>query len=149
MTFKKFIIIFLLILTIFSFSSVHAENINITTLSSQRMQTDIDYLKQLLKKNNINNMNDLMALFGAYSSNLISYIYIEDAGHTTDNFQFAYFYSDFYNISNGVNDYSYYGIQQNSFTLPYNYSLRWFSNGAIGLTSFQSANASFTAPACW
>lgn len=149
MTFKKFIIIFLLILCIFSFSSVHAENIDVTTLSSQRMQIDIDYLKQLLKKNNINNMNDLLTFFGGYSLNTIEYFYIEDAGHTTDNFQFAYFYSDFYDISNGVNDYSYYGIQQNSFTLPYNYSLRWRSNGAIDLSSFQSSNASFTAPACW
>lgn len=149
MIYKKFIIIFLLILTIFSCSSVHAENINITTSSSERMQVDIDYLKQLLKNNNINNMNDLMEFFGAYSTNTIAYFYIEDAGHTSFNFQFAYFYSDFYDISNGVDDYSYYGIQQNSFTLPYNYSLRWRSNGANGLTSFQSANATFTAPACW
>ena len=59
MTFKKLIIIFLLILSIFSFSSVRAENINVTSSSAERMQTDIDYLKQLLKNNNINNMSDL------------------------------------------------------------------------------------------
>lgn len=79
MTYKKFIIIFLLILTIFSFSSVHAENINVTSSSAERMQNDIDYLKQLLKNHNINNLNDLQLFLGASSTSNIEYFYIQDA----------------------------------------------------------------------
>ena len=95
MIYKKFIIIFLLILSIFSFSSVRAENINVTSSSSERMQADIDYLKQLLKNNNINNINDLATFFGANNDDSFQYFYIEDAGHTRIDYQQAYFY---YNI---------------------------------------------------
>ncbi len=150
MTFKKFIVIFLLILSIFSFSSVHAENINVTSSSSERMQADIDYLKQLLKNNNINNINDLATFFGTNSTYNIEYFYIEDAGHKRINYQFAYFYYDINNIANGVDDYSYYGIQQNSFTLHYNYGLRFHSSGENSLSYFKgSSDVTFTAPSCW
>ena len=150
MTFKKFIIIFLLILSIFSFSSVHAENINVTSSSSERMQTDIDYLKQLLKNHNINNINDLKSFLGASSTYNIEYFYIEDAGHTRINYQFAYFYYGISGITNGVDNYSYYGIQQNSFTLPYNYELGWrFSDDDYFRGSANSHNHTFTAPSCW
>ena len=150
MTFKKFIIIFLLILSIFSFSSVRAENINVTSDSSQRMQADIDYLKQLLKNNNINNINDLKSFLGASSTLSIEYFYIQDAGHTRINFQYAYFYYGIDNISNGVDDYSYYGIQQNSFTLPYNFYLVWrFLDDDYFRGYSNSSNHTFTAPACW
>lgn len=150
MTFKKFIIIFLLILSIFSFSSVHAENINVTSSSSERMQTDIDYLKQLLKNHNINNINDLKSFLGASSTYNIEYFYIEDAGHTRINYQFAYFYYGISGITNGVDNYNYYGIQQNSFTLPYNYELAWACSGDDYFRgSANSHNHTFTAPSCW
>lgn len=150
MTFKKFIIIFLLILTIFSFSSVRAENINVTSSSSERMQADIDYLKQLLKNHNINNMNDLATFLGASSTYNIEYFYIEDAGHTRINFQYAYFYYGLNGITNGVDDYSYYGIQQNSFTLSYNYELGWRNSDEDYFRgSKNSKNYTFTAPSCW
>lgn len=150
MTYKKFIIIFLLLLSIFSFSSVRAENINVTSSSSQRMQTDIDYLKQLLKNNNINNITDLASFLGASSSSSIQYFYIQDAGHTRINYQFAYFYYGIDNITNGVNDYSYYGIQQNSFTLRYNFDLVWrFADDDYFRGYENSSNKTFTAPSCW
>lgn len=150
MTFKKFIIIFLLILTIFSFSSVRAENINVTSSSAERMQSDIDYLKQLLKNHNINNMNDLKSFLGASSTYNIEYFYIEDAGHTRISYQFAYFYYRINGITNGVDNYSYYGIQQNSFTLSYNYKLEWrFSDDDYFRGFENSSNKTFTAPACW
>ena len=150
MTFKKFFFIFLLILSIFSFSSVRAENINVTSSSSERMQIDIDYLKQLLKNNNINNITDLASFFGVTSLNTIEYVYIEDAGHTRINYQLAYFYYNIDGISNGVDNYSYYGIQQNSFTLRYNYQLSWeCSGGDYFRGSSNSHNKTFTAPSCW
>lgn len=150
MIYKKFIIIFLLILTIFSFSSVHAENINVTSSSFERMQLDIDYLKQLLKNNNINNINDLASFFGESSSTYIEYFYIEDAGHKRINYQHAYFYYGIDNISLGVDNYSYYGIQQNSFTLPYNYDLVWRNSDNDYFRAFKnSSNLTFTAPSCW
>lgn len=150
MTSKKFIIIFLLILFIFSFSSVHAENINVTSSSSERMQADIDYLKQLLKNNNINNMNDLTSFLGASSTYSIEYFYIEDAGHSRISYQYAYFYYGIDGISNGVDNYSYYGIQQNSFTLHYNYNLVWrFADDGYFRGSSNSHNHTFTAPSCW
>lgn len=153
MTFKKFIIIFLLILSIFSFSSfssVHAENINVTSSSAERMQSDIDYLKQLLKNHNINNMNDLKSFLGASSTYNIEYFYIEDAGHTRISYQFAYFYYGINGITNGVDNYSYYGIQQNSFTLSYNYNLVWRFLDDDYFRGFEnSSNETFTAPACW
>lgn len=152
MTYKKFIIIFLLILCVFSFSSVHAENINITSSSAERMQTDIDYLKQLLKNNNINNMNDLKTFFGANRPANFEYLYIEDAGHTNTYYQYAYFYQgfDIASIRVGVNDYSYYGIQQNSFTLHYGYCLRWETSGVNNLSKIDtSSNDTFKAPSCW
>lgn len=150
MIFKKFIIIFLLILSIFSFSSVRAENINVTSSSSQRMQSDIDYLKQLLKNNNINNMNDLKSFLGAPSTYNIEYFYIEDAGHTRINYQWAYFYYGISGITNGVDNYSYYGIQQNSFTLSYNYELVWRLSDDDYFRGFSnSSNKTFTAPSCW
>ena len=134
MTSKKFIVIFLLILlilSIFNFSSVHAENIYLTTSNIERMQADIDYLKQLLKNNNINNINDLASYVGVGANNvsMLQYIYIEDAAHIINNYQFAYFYSSTDGISMGENNYSYYGIEQNSFTLPFNYKLRWDVSG--------------------
>ena len=150
MIFKKFIIIFLLILTIFSFSSVRAENINVTSSSAERMQTDIDYLKQLLKNNNINNMEDLKSFFHTNTTRQFQYLYIEDAGHTSFGYQYAYFYFDFDNISNGVDNYSYYGIQQNSFTLHYKFSLCWGVQGDSYLYKTESSSTdTFTAPACW
>ena len=150
MTFKKFIIIFLLILSIFSFSSVYAENINVTSSSTERMQTDIDYLKQLLKNNNINNITDLASFLGTNTSVAIQYFYIEDASHTHNDYQYAYFYSRFNNASIGVDNYSYYGIQQNSFTLPYNFLLRWHPSGSNYIAQFDnSSNHAFTAPSCW
>ena len=150
MTFKKFIVIFLLILSIFSFSSVHAENINVTSSSSERMQADIDYLKQLLKNNNINNMNDLKSFFGINTYSPFTYIYIEDAGHSNPNYQYAYFYHNVSPISVGQNDYSYYGIQQNSFSLAYGYALKYHTNDTSYLRYFENTNNSkFTAPSCW
>ena len=153
MTFKKLIIIFLLILSIFSFSSfssVRAENINVTSSSAERMQIDIDYLKQLLKNNNINNMSDLKSFLGTNSLNTIEYLYIEDAGHRTFSYQYAYFYYNFNNISTGVDDYSYYGIQQNSFTLHYRYCLRWSLSSSNTLYKVETSSSdTFTAPACW
>lgn len=150
MTFKKIIIIFLLILSIFSFSSVHAENINVTSSSAERMQCDIDYLKQLLKNHNINNMNDLVSFFGANSNNDIQYFFIEDAGHSLIDYQIAIFYSNVNNISIGVDNYSYYGIKQNSFTLHYNFSLIWqVSGGNLFSGSVSSSSDTFTAPSCW
>lgn len=150
MIYKKFIIIFLLILTIFSFSSVRAENINVTSDSSQRMQADIDFLKQLLKNHNINNINDLQTFLGAYSTSNIEYVYIEDAGHTRINYQWAYFYYSISGITTGVDNYSYYGIQQNSFTLHPNYELAWrLSDDDYFRGSSSSSNETFTAPSCW
>lgn len=150
MIYKKFIIIFLLILTIFSFSSVRAENINVTSDSSQRMQADIDFLKQLLKNHNINNINDLQTFLGAYSTSNIEYVYIEDAGHTRINYQWAYFYYSISGITTGVDNYSYYGIQQNSFTLHPNYELAWrLSDDDYFRGSSSSSNKTFTAPSCW
>lgn len=150
MTYKKFIIIFLLILCVFSFSSVHAENINVTSSSAERMQNDIDYLKQLLKNNNINNITDLASFLGANSLPSIQYFYIEDAGHTGINYQFAYFYYSTSGITNGVDNYSYYGIQQNSFTLHPNYELDWRLSDDDYFRGFESSsNETFTAPSCW
>lgn len=149
MIYKKFIVVFLLILSIFSFSSVRAENINVTSSSTERMQIDIDYLKQLLKNNNINNITDLASFFGTNNDYNIEYFYIEDSGHRRINYQFAYFYYDIKNIANGVDNYSYYGIQQNSFTLPYNYALRWHASGEDALASFTGSVSTFTAPTCW
>jgi len=149
-TFKKSIIIFLLILIIFSLSSVHAENINVTSSGSERMQADIDFLKQLLKNNNINNINDLASFFGTNSINSVQYFYIQDAGHTSMNYQSAYFYYGINGITTGVDNYSYYGIQQNSFTLHYNYELDWrVSGGNYFRGSSSSSNDTFTAPSCW
>lgn len=157
MTSKKLIIIFLLILlilSIFNFSSVHAENIteniNVTSSSSERMKSDIDYFKQLLKNNNINNINDLVSFFGANSANDIGYFCIIDAGHFQYNNQSVRFYSNFNDISVGVDNYSYYGIQQNSFTLHYNYSLWYGTDGSNALhKSNVLPNYLFTAPSCW
>ena len=149
MTFKKFIIIFLLILTIFSFSSVHAENINVTSSSSERMQCDIDYLKQLLKNHNINNMNDLKSFMNAKSTLNLEYFYIQDAGHQQINQQFAFFYYGISGISNGSGNYSYYGIQQNSFTLGYNNALGWSLSDDTFNGYGNSSNYTFTAPVCW
>lgn len=150
MTFKKLIVIFLLILLIFSFSSVRAENINVTSSSSVRMQTDIDYLKQLLKNHNINNINDLQSFLGASSTSNIEYFYIQDAGHTRINYQYAFFYHGIDNITIGVDDYSYYGIQQNSFTLHYNFDLVWrVSDHDYFRGHANTSNKTFTAPSCW
>lgn len=150
MTSKKFIIIFLLILlmlSIFNFSSVQAETTNVTSSSSERMKDDIDYFKQLLKNNNINNMDDLVSFSGVNSADDIQYFYIEDAGHTTYNRQIVYFYSSFNGVSFGDNNYSYYCVQQNSFTLQPNRSY-WFScNGSNDLHKI--IRSSFTAPVCW
>ena len=153
MIYKKIIIIFLLILFIFSFSSfssVHAENINVTSLSSERMKSDIDYFKQVLKNNNINNMDDLKSFVGTNSFEAIEYFYIEDAGHRYYRSQYVYFYHDFNNISTGVDNYSYYGIQQNSFTLPYSYCSRYFfdsSNDRFKIVDLSPRT--LTAPVCW
>ena len=155
MIYKKIIIIFLLILCIFSFSSfssVHAENINVTSSSAERMKADIDYFKQLLKNNNINNMNDLVSFFGAGSSSRIEYFYIEDAGHIDTNIetQYAYFYHGIGDITRGVDNYNYYGIQQNSFSVSYGYGLRWSIYSGDNFRGFpNSSNARFTAPSCW
>lgn len=152
---KKNIIIFLLILfLLFNFLNIHnqcyAENMNITSQSSTRMKADIDYLKQLLKDNNINNMNDLQSFFNTNTTRQIEYLYIEDAGHRDPVYQYAYFYFNFNNISTGVNNYSYYGIQQNSFTLHYKYSLHWSASGDNYLYKItSSSNDTFTAPVCW
>lgn len=150
MTFKKIIIIFLLVLSIFSFSSVHAENINVTSSSAERMQSDIDYFKQILKNNNINNMNDLASFFGTNSVNDINYFYIGDAGHAYYNSQYVFFYSNFDGISVGVNDYSYYGIKQNSFNLHQTYELRYRVYGSNELTKIDVLPSYiFYAPVCW
>lgn len=152
MIYKKFIIIFLLLLTIFSFSSVHAENINVTSSSVERMQNDIDYFKQLLKNNHIYNMNDLKSFLGANRPANFEYLYIEDAGHANSYYQYAYFYQgfDIASIRVGVNDYSYYGIQQNSFTLHYGYCLRWLTSGDSSLSKIEvSSSDTFKAPSCW
>ena len=156
MTFKKIIVIFLLILCVFSFfnfSSVHAENINVTSSSAERMKDDIDYLKQLLKKNNINNMNDLASFLGVGNAYLVRYFYIEDAGHTLINLQYSYFYNSLYNVSIGVDNYSYYGIRQNSFTLSFDYALQWSCSGINDLTNVEKSSSqstfTFTAPTCW
>ena len=150
MTFKKYIVIFLLILSIFSFSSVHAENINVVSSSTERMQIDIDYLKQLLKNNNINNIYDLVRFLGANSAYDIGYFCIIDAGHINHNSQAVRFYSNFDGISVGVDDYSYYGIRQNSFTLHHNYSFWYDCYGSNGLNKTDvPTSATFTAPVCW
>lgn len=71
-------------------------------------------------------------------------------GHTRINYQYAYFYYGIDNITNGVDDYSYYGIQQNSFTLHYNFDLVWrFSDDDYFRGFSNSHNATFTAPSCW
>lgn len=150
MTFKKIIIIFLLILCVFSFSSVRAENINVTSSSSERMKSDIDYLKQLLKNKNINNMYDLVSFLGADSVDDIQYFYIEDAGHTYIEHQYVYFYYGIGDISIDVDNYIYYGIRQNSFTLPYTFGLRWLTDGNNYLSTIRgSSDSTFTAPNCW
>ena len=150
MTFKKFIVIFLLILSIFSFSSVHAENINVISSSSERMQTDIDYLKQLFKKHNINNMNDLASFYGLTSTNFIEYFYIEDAGHTRVDYQSTYFYNVINDIVTGVDNYSYYGIRQNSFRLHYTFELRWSVSDDGYFRGFDNPiSHTFGAPSCW
>lgn len=154
MIYKKFIIIFLLILSIFSvfnFSSVHAENINVTSSSTERMKFDIDYLKQVLKNNNINNMNDLKSYLGINLSSLIEYIFIEGAGHKNVDWQNAYFYRDINKITVGDNDYSYYGISQNSFTLRYTYYFSWRTSGDYDISHHYGnpSNKTFTAPSCW
>lgn len=62
MTFKKFIIIFLLILSIFSFSSVFAVEYSTTQVSSDLsyyVQEDKKMLKNALHKNNFYSVNDL------------------------------------------------------------------------------------------
>lgn len=151
MIYKKILIIFLLILSIFcffSFSSVHAENINVISSSAERMKADIDYFKQVLKNNYINNMDDLKSFLHCSSTEDIQYCFIEDAGHTYYTYQYAYFYGKLNNLSAGVDNYSYYGIQQNSFKLPYYYRLRWTVYGESGFTS-QNVNSIFTAPSCW
>ncbi len=149
MTFKKFIIIFLLILSIFSFSSVRAENINVTSDSSERMKSDIDYFKQVLKNNNINNIYDLKSFLGVDTNYTIQYFYIEDAGHTYYRSQYVYFYSNFNSISTGVDNYSYYGIQQNSFTLPYSCRVRYLIDGLDDLKIIDPVGSTFSAPSCW
>lgn len=136
------------VFSVFSFSSVHAENINVASSSTERMKYDIDNLKQLLKNNSINNMNDLKSFVHTSSSQDIQYVFIEGSGHTNINYQFAYFYGSVNNISTGVNNYSYYGSQQNSFTVAFYYSLRWNVSGENGLTSINGLS-SFTAPVCW
>lgn len=153
MTYKKILIIFLLILCIFifsSFSSVHAENINVTSSSAERMKADIDYFKQLLKNNNINNINDLKSFVGSDTIDILEYFYIEDAGHKESVNQYCYFYYGSSGISIGVDNYSYYGIQQNSFTKYCKYALRWQVAGSNSLTLLPfSADTNFTAPSCW
>lgn len=156
MLFKKKFFVFLLILFfLFSFflnvnNYSFAENINITSESSVRMKSDIDYLKQIFKNNNINNMNDLANYFGINTYNPFTYLYIQDAGHIKPGYQLAYFYYSVSNISVGTNDYSYYGIQQNSFSLSYGYELQYHTNDTTYLRHFENTNNStFQAPVCW
>lgn len=102
MIYKKIIVIFLLILSvfsIFSFSSVHAENINVINSNIVRMQADVDFFKRILKNNNINNMNDLKSFVGAPSIDQLQYFYIEAAGHTYYQHQYCCFYNNFNGIT--------------------------------------------------
>lgn len=150
MIFKKFVVIFLLILSIFSFSSVHAESINVSSSSSERMKLDIDFFKQVLKNNNINNMDDLKSFVGANSVVDIEYFFIRDPSKANYSRQYVRFYSNFNYISFGVNDYSYYGIQQNSFSSPYKYSIWYDCYGSNSLNKIDvGSNETFPAPICW
>ena len=78
MIYKKFIIIFLLILTIFSCSSVFADDMTTTQVNADLtyyVKKDTDFLKTAFLKNNIKNINDFINLLrdsglsssGAYS----------------------------------------------------------------------------------
>ena len=60
------------------------------------------------------------------------------------------FYPRVNGISTGVDNYSYYGIQQNSFSLPYSFLLRY---NVFNMNSLEkvdvSPNDTFVAPSCW
>lgn len=164
MTFKKILIVFLLIFTIFGFSIVFGAEIPTTNVSSDLsnyVNRDLKFFRYALNENDIFNMDDYKNFIkdlGLSASGCSYYFCVFPLGYMygTDNepftpssnrFYFVYFISNMFFASNNVGSGKWYNVDTNYKSVPCSGALRININTCAIQTISTPTNV--IVPDCW